>query len=217
MSPTNPARPSHADFTLPDFTWLRTEMSAEQKDELVQLINHYPVVVDDPARDGAWVSYSVEYHGARRSQNAPSWMTNKYDLWFRHPLVILEKQLACPDFDGSMDFVPFRESTPDGKRLYTDFMSANWAWDQADVLSRNPKFKGAMFAPVIVGRGESAVSLDSASQNEFYPLYISLGNIQGVVRCSHHDPMSLIGLLAIPKAMVVPTLNHFVPNFSACR
>ena len=62
-----------------------------------------------------------------------------------------------------------------------------------------------MFVPVILGSDKTMV-LVATGQNEFYPLYASLGNVHNAVRHAHHNAVSLVGFLAIPKSMwlVVP-------------
>lgn len=39
--------------------------------------------------------------------------------------------LANPDFDGEMEFTPYRDYTADDKRYWKNFMSGDWAWNQA--------------------------------------------------------------------------------------
>jgi dTDP-D-glucose 4,6-dehydratase len=57
-------------------------------------------------------------------------MTETYEVWFRSPLAIFEKQLANPDFKDEMDWAPKR-IFKDGKRQFVDLFSGNWAWEQA--------------------------------------------------------------------------------------
>ena len=56
----------------------------------------------------------------------------------------------------------------------------------------------AMFIPVILGSGKTTVSV-ATSQNEFYPLYLSIGNVHNSVRRAHRNAVALIAFLAIPK------------------
>ena len=39
--------------------------------------------------------------------------------------------------------------------------------------------------------------------NEYYPLYMSIGNIHNNVRCAHHNGVILVGFLAIPKSQFI--------------
>ena len=63
-----------------------------------------------------------------------------------------------------------------------------------------------MFAPVILGSDKTTVSV-ATGQNDYYPLYISLGNIRNAVRRAHRNAVSLLAFLAIPKSKV---LGHFI-------
>lgn len=56
-----------------------------------------------------------------------------------------------------------------------------------------------MFAPVILGSDKTTVSVGTG-QNDYYPLYGSLGNTQNHVRRAHRDALTVIGFLAIPKS-----------------
>ncbi|KAF9000849.1 hypothetical protein BDQ17DRAFT_1391139 [Cyathus striatus] len=78
-------------------------------------------------------------------------------------------------------------------------MSGNWAWDQVNELAQDRKTHGAMFAPIILGSDKTTVSVETG-QNEYYPLYASLGNVQNHVHRAHCDALTAIGFLALPKA-----------------
>lgn len=81
--------------------------------------------------DIPWESFSVAYNGPQpENGNVPTWMTEKYQVWFRNPLDIFEHQIGSRDFEGEMDFAPKRVFK-NGKRQFTDFFSGNWAWQQA--------------------------------------------------------------------------------------
>ena len=57
----------------------------------------------------------------------------------------------------------------------------------------------AMFVPVILGSDKTTMSV-ATGQNEFYPLYLSIGNVHNSVRCAHRNAVALIAaFLAIPK------------------
>ena len=57
-----------------------------------------------------------------------------------------------------------------------------------------------MFALVILGSDKMTVSV-ATGQNNFYPLYVSLGNVHNSVQWVHHEAVSLITFLSIPKSM----------------
>ncbi|KAJ7875741.1 hypothetical protein B0H14DRAFT_3436990 [Mycena olivaceomarginata] len=66
--------------------------------------------------DVPWQSFSVQYTGPLPDGVVPEWMTQKYEVWFRSPLEIFEKQLANPDFKDEIDWAP--------KRIFT--LTARW-------------------------------------------------------------------------------------------
>ncbi len=59
-----------------------------------------------------------------------------------------------------------------------------------------------MFVPVILGSDKTTVSV-ATGQNEFYPLYASLGNVHNPVRRAHRNAVSLLGFLSIPKSKLL--------------
>ena len=65
-----------------------------------------------------------------------------------------------------------------------------------------------MFAPVILGSDKTTISV-ATSQNDFYPLYLSLGNVHHSVRRAHRNAVSLLGFLAIPKGKCISVKSAF--------
>jgi hypothetical protein len=58
-----------------------------------------------------------------------------------------------------------------------------------------------MFCPVILGSDKTTVSV-ATGQNDFYPLYMSLGNVSNKIRRAHKNAVVVIGFLAMPKSML---------------
>lgn len=58
-----------------------------------------------------------------------------------------------------------------------------------------------MFVPIVLGSDKTTVSVASGN-SEFYPLYMSIGNIHNSVWQTHSDVVVLIGFLAIPKGIL---------------
>jgi len=56
-----------------------------------------------------------------------------------------------------------------------------------------------MVVPLLLGSDKTLVS-NATGQNEFHPLYLSLGNVKNAVRRAHRDAVVPIGFLAIPKS-----------------
>ena len=57
---------------------------------------------------------------------------------------------------------------------------------------------GCMFVPIILGSDKTTVSV-ATGQHEYYPVYLSIGNVHNNVRRAHKDALVLIGFLPIPK------------------
>jgi Plavaka transposase len=55
-----------------------------------------------------------------------------------------------------------------------------------------------MFAPIVLGSDKTTV-LVATGQNEYYPLYASLGSVHNNVQRSHRNAVTLVAFLAIPK------------------
>ncbi|KAH9919576.1 hypothetical protein B0H21DRAFT_702115 [Amylocystis lapponica] len=148
--------------------------------------------------DAPWQSFSARYMGDMPAGEPPPWMTSEYQIWCRDPLTVIRNMLANPDFDGEFDYAPLREFVNDERR-YCNVMSGNWAWQQADTIAEDPTTHGAMFMPFILGSDKTTVSV-ATGHNEYWPLYMSLGNVYNNVRRAHRNAIVVIGFLAIPKS-----------------
>lgn len=224
---------SRAEFEFAEFIFAEEQMSAAKLDKhLNNLAALYPdsdppfadhkemYSVIDATREGdvPWQSFSVSYDGELPDDEAgevPSWMTAKYDVWFRDPLLAMEQQIGNPDFATEMDFAPKQVFDKGNKRQYTDLMSGNWAWQQAvwyllslnkvadimhqDKIAEDEETHGSMFVPVVLGSDKTTVSV-ATGNNEYYPLYASIGNVHNNVRRAHRNAVSVIGFLALPKS-----------------
>ena len=63
-----------------------------------------------------------------------------------------------------------------------------------------------MFVPIILGSDKTTVSV-ATGQTDYYPLYLSIGNIHNNVHWSHRGGIALIAFLTIAKSA------HFSPIF----
>lgn len=91
----------------------------------------YDTIDSTPLGDAAWESFSLQYNGTQPESNVPAWMLAEYDVWFRDPLTLVHNLQSNPDFKSGFDYAPYQERTGDGLHRFQDFMSANWAWNQA--------------------------------------------------------------------------------------
>ena len=207
------------DFELTEFLYMKVQMSGNAIDTLSQLwraslINH-GVLPDDinlfernsslletidstPVGDAPWNGFTSYYDGPLLP-NAPEWMTTGYDVWYRDPLQLLHNLLANWDFDNEFDYVPFREFDAKKKRRWRDFMSGDWAWKEADIIAQDPATHGSLLVPLILGSDKTTVSI-AMGQNEYYPVYLSIGNVRNNVRRAHRNALVLLAFLAIPKS-----------------
>ncbi|KAG1889010.1 uncharacterized protein F5891DRAFT_1131907 [Suillus fuscotomentosus] len=159
----------------------------------------YATIDAIPLGEVKWECFSCSYTGEKPEGSYLPWMDSTFDVWYRDPHQVVRNMLANPDFAHEMDFRPYREySTSGEERHYRDFMSADWAWDQADIISKDPDTIGATFVPVILGSDKTTVSVGTGN-NEYYPLYLSIGNVHNNVRRAHRNAVVVIGFLAMPK------------------
>lgn len=56
-----------------------------------------------------------------------------------------------------------------------------------------------MFVPIILGSDKTTVSV-ATGQNDYYPVYMSIGNIHNNVRRAHTEGVVVIAFLAMPKS-----------------
>ncbi|SRR6266852_2363500 len=56
-----------------------------------------------------------------------------------------------------------------------------------------------MFVPIILGSDKTVVSV-AMGHNEFWPLYMSIGNVHNKARRAHVNAVVLVGFLSIPKS-----------------
>ena len=74
---------------------------------------------------------------------------------------------------------------------------------------------GGMFVPVILGSDKTTVSVGTGN-NEFYPLYASVGNVHNNVRRAHRNAVAVIGFLAIPKSSWSFSVHILLLNLWLC-
>lgn len=225
---------SRIQFEVADFLYRRAQMSAKKINELMQLwaatldedreppfagSAHLQETIDEIVNgDVTWEQFSVRWKGSV-APTTPllSWQVREYTVLFRDPRLVLRNQLGNPDFARDIDFVPKRVYGPNGKRVYKDFMSGDWVWEQAvsvtcscyssvvnaiicqNKLAANPRNHGAAFCATAIGSDKTTVSV-ATGQNEYYPLYLTNGNVTNSMRRAHRNAITLIGFLAIPKS-----------------
>lgn len=139
---------SRLEFETAEFLFKTAQLSQSKTDTLMLLwsaslarhndsppfVDHNDLhsVIDATALgDAAWESFTVHYSGERPSQDCPTWMDAEYEVWFRDPSTLIRNIFSNPEFEGKIDYCPYREYNRAGNRRYKDFMSGNWAWKHA--------------------------------------------------------------------------------------
>ncbi|KAG2126953.1 hypothetical protein DEU56DRAFT_872848 [Suillus clintonianus] len=191
--------------------WAATLLKHNDKPPFADCRDLHKTIDSTPVGDVKWQSFRVQYTGEKPEHNVPPWMGQCHDVWYRDPHEVVRNMLANPDYATEMDYQPYREfSTDDNERQWQDFMSGDWAWNQADIISKDPDTTGSTFVPVILGSDKTTVSVATGA-NDYYPLYVSIGNVRNNVRRAHRDAVAIIGFLAMPKnpAMTKPEVVRF--------
>jgi hypothetical protein len=67
------------------------------------------------------------------------------------------------------------------------------------LICKDPDTLDSFFVPIILGSDKTTVSVGTGN-NEYYPLYMSIGNIRNNVRRAHRNGVVVVGFLAIPKS-----------------
>jgi hypothetical protein len=71
-----------------------------------------------------------------------------------------------------------------------------------------------MFVPIILGSDKTTVSV-ATGNNEYWPIYLSIGNIHNNTRRAHRNGVVLLGFHAIPKGNIFYALILLCPVNSA--
>ncbi|EIW73886.1 hypothetical protein CONPUDRAFT_68201 [Coniophora puteana RWD-64-598 SS2] len=162
--------------------------------------------------DVPWQTFNVTYQGPRPNTNVPAWMDQEFDVWFRDPREVAKNILSRPDLKDDLDFTPYRDYDASDVRQFENLFSGDWAWDQADQISEDPDTHGATFVPFILGSDKTTVSV-ATGHTEYYPLYLSIGNVHNAARRARRNAVAVIGFLSVPKTDQIyaddPKFRHF--------
>ena len=87
----------------------------------------------DAINDGnaPWRTYAVRYSGPLPAGQPPRWMTQDYHFCTQDLREVLHNQLSTTSLKDHVDYVPYRQFNHAGKRVWSNFMSGDWAWRQA--------------------------------------------------------------------------------------
>ncbi|KAI6009051.1 hypothetical protein EDC04DRAFT_2581766, partial [Pisolithus marmoratus] len=140
--------------------------------------------------------------GGQDGQDEPDapWMFDVYDIWYQDLHQVIHNPLRCTNIKDEMDFIPYQEfNVTNEERHWEDFMSGDWAWEEVDkIISINLLTARATLVPIILGSDKTTVSV-ATRQMDYYPLYLSIGNVCNTTHHAHCDAVVLIGFLAMMK------------------
>lgn len=139
---------SRAGFELAEFVFTDAELSQRRINKLLELwaatlvphndsppiTNHRDLLEQIDAIELGnvrWENTRLKYNGPLpETTRPPEWKTAEHDVWYRNPREVIRNILACPDFDGHIDYVAYQEFNGE-KRQYGNMMSGNWSWRQS--------------------------------------------------------------------------------------
>jgi hypothetical protein len=78
-----------------------------------------------------WKVYKVRYQGPLPPGTTPKWMSQTYELCARDSRLLLHQQLATSHFKDKINMSPYRQFDAQRERMWSNMMSADWAWKQA--------------------------------------------------------------------------------------
>ncbi|KAJ7884272.1 hypothetical protein B0H13DRAFT_2537445 [Mycena leptocephala] len=176
----------------------------------------------DSIQDGQapWKTYTLRYSGPLPPGTPPKWMTQSYELCTRDVRQLLHNQLGTTAFKDHVNLVPYRQFNHSGRRVWSNLMSGDWAWKQADTIAEDPETHGATFVPVVAGSDKTTVSVATGHQ-EYHPVYVSPGVLTGPARRAHGNGVLPAAFLPIPKTSkkhrTKPAYQKFVRQlYHAC-
>ncbi|KAJ7671758.1 hypothetical protein B0H17DRAFT_1162102 [Mycena rosella] len=124
---------------------------------------------------------------------------------------VLHHQLACPDFKGHVDVVSYQKFNHKGQCVWSNFMSGDWAWKQADLITADKANHGCAFVAAVGGSDKTTVSVATGHQ-EYHPSYLSPSVLMGTVRCAHGKGVLPVAFHAIPKIWLAAVVQNWCPK-----
>ncbi|EKM77823.1 hypothetical protein AGABI1DRAFT_101528 [Agaricus bisporus var. burnettii JB137-S8] len=154
----------------------------------------------DSIQEGSapFITIDFKYAGPIPS-NPPTWMTQTYQLCTRDAQRLLHNQLAITGLpDGGFNERPYRQFNYKGIRVWSNLMSGEWAYTEADMIAKDEQTHGSMLVPIVAGSDKTTVSVATGHQ-EYHPVYMSPGNFSNITRRAHGDAVLPVAFLPIPK------------------
>ncbi|KAI0739088.1 hypothetical protein C8Q80DRAFT_1222300 [Daedaleopsis nitida] len=160
-----------------------------------------------------WFTFSIQWAGPVE-EDSPPWKRERFFVHTRDPRAIIKNLARNEEFNGKWDARPYQQFAGDAEdnRLFAEFMSGQWAWEEADVISQDPATHGSMLLPVNLSADKTTVSVATGNQ-EYHPVYMTVGNLHNDIRRSHRDAVVPLAFLPIPKTVREhendPEFRHF--------
>ncbi|KAJ7880806.1 hypothetical protein B0H14DRAFT_3082687 [Mycena olivaceomarginata] len=177
---------SRAEFDFAQFHFVKLQGSAANINTALDLwaasVMQFGSTVPWKNSDKLYATINKIQSGHMLWQTYQIWMTQTYEVCTRDLRAVLHHQLETMSFKGDIDMVPYRQFNHAGKRVWSNLMSGDWAWKQADILAEDPNNLGCSLVAVVAGSDKTTVC-----------------NLTGPARHAHGNGLLPIAFLAIPK------------------
>ncbi|KAI6114259.1 hypothetical protein F5141DRAFT_1187848 [Pisolithus sp. B1] len=178
------------EFELANFLFTHVEMLAKKlilggQPPFTNHADLYSVIDSTHIGNIRWGNFTTQYTCKQHGNDPAPWMSDNYEVWYQDPCKVIHSILSSPRFIGELDYVPYHEyGTSNDQRCWQDFMSGDWAQEQADrVLGNDPTAARVMLVPIILGSDKMTISV-ATGQMDYYPLYLSTGNVHNTALCT---------------------------------
>ena len=182
----------------------------------------YETIDSTPYGDVHWESFVIHYNvdkDTSSNEAPPTWKTAEYEGWFHDPQKLIHNIITTAVSTRNLTMLLIRSlilmaSTifetyslviGAGEKWYIVLLSlklkiSNFVYLQ-DKIAKDWNTHGAMIVPIIYGSDKTTVSV-ATGNNEYWPVYISIGNIHNNVWRAHQDGLVLLRFLPIPKSKI---------------
>ncbi|KDQ49851.1 hypothetical protein JAAARDRAFT_712917 [Jaapia argillacea MUCL 33604] len=136
-------------------------------------------------------------------------MTKTYELCTHDAHLVLHNQLATPTFKNQQNTRPYRQFNKAGRRVYSNLMSVDYAWNQSDIIAEDPRTHGAMYVPIVAGSNKTTCLVATGHQ-EYHLVYMSPGMLTNTAHRGHGNDILPVAFLPIPKTL---KKHHWKPAY----
>ncbi|KAI6015152.1 hypothetical protein F5J12DRAFT_904460 [Pisolithus orientalis] len=175
------------EFKLTNFLFTHAKMSAKKLDMLLEI---WAASLLALGGDPLFNNHAELYHVINRTcVGKVSW--EDFTIWYT---------AEVSNLAAEMDYVLYQEyNATNNERCWQDSMSGNWAWEEVDrIIHEFPMTGRAMLVPIILSSDKTTMSV-ATGQTDYYPLYLSIGNMHNTIHHAHHNTVVLIAFLTMPK------------------